>query len=120
MIMRNLSSVRSVLCKWQMDHKRRPSPPFTADTNSTIMCLYDLLHDGKPQSCPMFFATRPCGIDLVETIEQMRQRTLRHAHPGICDRDLHLTSRACCTQHDMPARRSELQGVIHQVREDLG
>ncbi len=74
-----------------MDHKCRPSPHLTADTNSTIMCLDDLLHNGKTETraTPPVLTSCTGGIDLIEPIKETRQRLLWDADTCIGDGDFH-------------------------------
>ena len=58
----------------QMDDERRPMPHLTADANFTTMRLYDLLHNGKSETCAMTLATCAGRVRLIEPVKQTGQR----------------------------------------------
>lgn len=49
-------------------------PRRTSDANFTTMRLRDLARDRQTESCPMTFFARAGRINLIEPIEQTRQR----------------------------------------------
>lgn len=49
-------------------------PRRTSDANFTTMRLRDLSRDRQTESCPMTFFARAGRINLIEPIEQTRQR----------------------------------------------
>src|SRR6185369_14115307 len=106
-----------------MDHKGRPSPHLTADTYSTIMCLDNLLHNGKTETRatpPSSRLTSRTGrIDLIEAIKETRQRCLWDADACIRYGDFHFRPSLDRVKSHLSVRGRELQGVIHYIGEDL-
>src|SRR5690242_21759186 len=90
-----------------MDHKRRPSPHLTADANSTIMCLNNLLRNSKTETRAMPFSACAGRINLIEPIKETRQRFIRYAYAGVRDRDLYFSRNIDRPKSDLSIGRSK-------------
>jgi hypothetical protein len=81
------------------------------------MCLDNLLHNGKTETrtTPPSGSFPSCtgGIDLIEPIEETRQRFLRDADACIRYGYFHLSPGLDRVKSHLPIREGELQGVIH-------
>ncbi len=98
-----------------------------ANANFTTVRPHNFLDDRQAQPGAVFLAARPGRIGLVESLEDVRQGFRRNACAGICH--IHLDFGTCPgrsrragrpgPQRDHASGRGVLQGIIHQVGEDL-
>ena len=93
-------------------------PVLAGRPDIAAVCADDGLCDIQPEA-PALAVCRAALIRLVEAVEQQRQLLRVDGRAGVLHRDMRLRAVGIQPQRQLSALRAELDGVVHQIVDDL-
>src|SRR6266542_6408183 len=94
------------------------SPPATGGADCSAVQLHQMAHDRQPQTET---AVRPrrASLELAETVEDKGEKLRLDPLAGVAHSDRNMRSLAFEADRDLPSCGRELDGIGHEVPDDL-